>query len=252
MRRYRSARWLPPYPIRHRPPPVRTVVKRGCKATFRVTILWELFRKLRLDVSYLRHPAKLTEGTPPRFLSPSPRVSPPPQPRRRIEAKLLLLLHVVEKGTSPWRRWEERGWVRFRVRDGGGDKGARTSLVSGRRKNCSGVQIIGRCFVYKFSSTLEARKGDTILFTSYPFPRSIVSHSQSPSNDPLQRSLPTFSSPLPFRRLITIDRLLQKEISQATVSQKLVEQTNNDRWGERRWSGRISVERLPLPPFPLI
>lgn len=154
MRRYRSARWLPPYPIRHRPPPVRTVVKRGCKATFRVTILWELFRKLRLDVSYLRHPAKLTEGTPPRFLSPSPRVSPPPQPRRRIEAKLLLLLHVVEKGTSPWRRWVERGWVRFRVRDGGGDKGARTSLVSGRRKNCSGVQIIGRCFVYKFSSTL--------------------------------------------------------------------------------------------------
>lgn len=130
-----------------------------------------------------------------------------------------------------WRRWVERGWVRFRVRDGGGDKGARTSLVSGRRKNCSGVQIIGRCFVYKFSSTLEARKGDTILFTSYPFPRPIVSHSQSPSNDPLQRSLPTFSSPLPFRRLITINRLLQKEISQATVSQKLVEQTNNDRWG---------------------
>lgn len=171
MRRYRSARWLP-HRILYTSPCEHTREKGVQSDCMRTIPEVAAGRFLFTPPSHRR--AKLTEGTlPPYFLSPS---SCSAEEKDRGEAFVIVVAARCargwKRGLAKWRRWERRGWERFRVRDRGGDKGARRSLVSGRRKNCRDYRPLLRLQIFFHSRSTVL----SYYLPPTPFPHAIVPH----------------------------------------------------------------------------
>lgn len=240
MRRYRSARWLP-HRILYTSPCEHTRekgVQSDCMRTIPEVVAG---RFLFTPPSHRR--AKLTEGTPPPyFLSPS---SCSAEEKDRGEAFVIVVAARCargwKRGLAKWRRWERRGWERFRVRDRGGDKGARRSLVSGRRKNCRDYRPLLRLQIFFHSRSTVL----SYYLPPTPFPHAIVPH-----------IFPIFSS---FTS-INYRRGDSGSDSFVTNEQRSMGGEREERWsGRTRWRIRIKGcaritamrrERERLLPFP--